>query len=380
MNVRPRIGRRESPGKERSDYEHRKEEYELAIRTHTVTLDQVVEANHKRFHDEGPGADIYGEYYPRLLKSFDDQHGGIDRSYFGRHSESAAILTKEKELHVKVGSSEFDDNEFIGILSDLTLLHLQAREFLNEDDFRICMDPVFNVVTHCLDSVEGMVSRTERQNSQKRRNSSSANSISKQRDHIKGLLSREYSRANQAFYRVIQRNALVRYFYGMLIGVAALSVLAYWMGFIYNDSIFGLPHKLMGTVVVGGAVGAFISVLTRISSGRFSLSQSTVSLQEAKRRALMLWILGAFRPLMGAIFASVFVIFQYSGLVPVKPEVADPDLANTYYAGIAFIAGFSERWAQDMVVSTRTTLFEPRPSIATPGSETTSETSRRAVQ
>lgn len=380
MNVRPRIGRRESPRNDRTEYEHRKGEYELAIRTGTVTLDQVAEANHRRFHDEGTGAGIYGEYYPRLLQSFDDQHGGIDRSYFGRHSESAAILTKEKELYIKVGSSEFDDTEFIGILSGLTLLHLQARQFLNEDDFRICMDPVFNVVTHCLEAVEGMAFRAERQDSQNAGDDSNANSISRQRGHIKELLNNEYLRANEAFYRVIQRNALVRYFYGMLIGVAALSVLAYWMGFIYNDSIFGLPHKLMGTVVVGGAVGAFISVLTRISSGRFSLSRGTISLQEAKRRAMMLWILGAFRPLMGAVFASVFVIFQYSGLIPVKPEPGEGDLTNTYYAGIAFIAGFSERWAQDMVVSTRTTLLEPRPSVGTAGSETTQEISRQAVQ
>jgi hypothetical protein len=193
--------------------------------------------------------------------------------------------------------------------------------------------------------------------------------VSRQRAHIKELLAREYLRANEAFFRVIQRNALVRYFYGMLIGVAALSVLAYWMGFIYDDRIFGLPNKLMGTVVVGGAVGAFISVLTRISSGRFSLSRGTLSLQQARRRAMMLWILGAFRPLMGAVFASVFVIFQFSGLIPIKPQSPNNDLVNTYYAGLAFIAGFSERWAQDMVVSTRTTLFEPRPSIGTGGSE-----------
>jgi hypothetical protein len=144
---------REVPGSGETAGLNRREEFQLAIETGTVTLDQVVEANFGRFHD---GEAFYGELYPRLLQSFEHQHGGISRSYFARHTESAVVLTKEKELFVKVSTSAFDDAEFIGILSKLTLLHLQAREFLSDDDFRISMDPVFNVITYCLQVIDRM--------------------------------------------------------------------------------------------------------------------------------------------------------------------------------------------------------------------------------
>ena len=47
-----------------------------------------------------------------------------------------------------------------------------------------------------------------------------------------------------------------------------------------------------------------------MSSGRFALSRGTVALQQAKRKAMMLFVLGAFRPIMGAVFAAAFVTFQ----------------------------------------------------------------------
>jgi hypothetical protein len=337
---------------------NRREEFQLAIETGTVTLDQVVEANFGRFHG---GPSFYAELYPRLLQSFEQQHGGISRSYFARHTESAVVMTREKELFVKVSTSSFDDAEFIGILSKLTLLHLQAREFLNDDDFRISMDPVFSVITYCLQVIDRMTYHAESPSPLQSRNADQLRrEVARQQQIVEELLRDEYARAEDDFYKVVQRNALVRYFYGMLAGVAALGAVAWWMGFVYHGSVFGLPNSTMATVLVAGAIGAFISVLTRMSSGRFSLSRGTVALQQAKRKAMMLFVLGAFRPIMGAVFAAAFVTFQDSGLIPIQPK--DGVTPTTYYTGLAFIAGFSERWAQDMVVSTRTTLLEPRPS------------------
>jgi hypothetical protein len=354
----PQAPVRELPGADEPAGLNRREEFKLAIETGTVTLDQVVEANFGRFHD---GDTFYGELYPRLLQSFDHQHGGISRSYFARHTESAVVLTKEKELFVKVSTSSFDDAEFIGILSKLTLLHLQAREFLSDDDFRISMDPVFNVITYCLQVIDRITYHAESPSPLIARNADQLRrELARQQQVVEELLRDEYARAEDDFYKVVQRNALVRYFYGMLAGVAALGATAWWMGFVYHGSVFGLPNSTMATVLVAGAIGAFISVLTRMSSGRFALSRGTVALQQAKRKAMMLFVLGAFRPIMGAVFAAAFVTFQDSGLIPIQPK--DGVTPTTYYTGLAFIAGFSERWAQDMVVSTRTTLLEPRPS------------------
>jgi hypothetical protein len=333
------------------------DDYELSIAAKTVTLDQVVEANYRQYKSDDPQSEAMKWYFPRLRKSFSEQHCGINRSYFARHTESAAILTKEKELYVQISTDIVDDAELIGTLSKLSLLHLQAKQFLSDDDFRTCMDPVFSVITYCLQVVDSAQHRSRSKSADSERQRSN---LIRQLVFVKNMLRAEYLRAEEAFYKVIQRNALVRYFYGMLAGMVIISATSFWMSFIYTDTVFGLNNETMGTVVIAGAIGAFISVITRISSGRFSLSRGTLALQQATRRAMMLWVLGAFRPLIGAIFASAFVIFQTSRLLPIQPARGVSDV--TYYAGLAFLTGFSERWAQDMVVSTRTTLLEPRPS------------------
>jgi hypothetical protein len=333
-------------------------DFDLSIASHTVTLEQVVEANYRQYQIDDPQSDAMKWYFPHLRKSFSEQNSGINRSYFGRHSEAAAILTKEKELHVKISTDIVDDPELVGTLSKLSLLHLQAKQFLSDDDFRTCMDPVFSVITYCLqvaDSVEHRSKSVETEDTEER------SRLIKQLDFVRQMLLSEYARAEEAFYKVLQRNALVRYFYGMLVGMVIISSLSFWMTFLYHGEVFGLDHRTMGTAVVAGAIGAFISVITRISSGRFSLSRGTVALQQATRKAMMLWVLGALRPLIGAVFASAFVIFQSSRLLPIQPAGDVSEV--TYYAGLAFVAGFSERWAQDMVVSTRTTLLEARPSV-----------------
>ena len=51
---------REVPGSDEAAELNRREEFQLAIETATVTLDQVVEANFGRFHS---GPSFYGDLY-----------------------------------------------------------------------------------------------------------------------------------------------------------------------------------------------------------------------------------------------------------------------------------------------------------------------------
>ena len=58
---------------------------------------------------------------------------------------------------------------------------------------------------------------------------------------------------------------------------------------------------------------------------------------------------GAIRPVIGAIFGLALFVFVTGGLVPIDiPE--DQLTANLFFASVAFLAGFSERWAQDTIV------------------------------
>ena len=66
----------------------------------------------------------------------------------------------------------------------------------------------------------------------------------------------------------------------------------------------------------------------------------------------------AAEPVVGAIFGVALFVLIASTLLPVEPPSGSDD---TYvYVAVAFLAGFSERFAQDMFVRTGRAVLEPQ--------------------
>jgi hypothetical protein len=58
--------------------------------------------------------------------------------------------------------------------------------------------------------------------------------------------------------------------------------------------------------------------------------------------------LGFMRPVIGAVFGAVIYLFLDGGIVEVlSPPQGGANLA--FYAGLGFVSGFSERFAQDVI-------------------------------
>jgi hypothetical protein len=57
---------------------------------------------------------------------------------------------------------------------------------------------------------------------------------------------------------------------------------------------------------------------------------------------------GAFRTLIGSVFGVVLFVLVQAGLLPLDPAHASGPAM--FYTGLAFLAGFSERWAQDTIL------------------------------
>ena len=87
---------------------------------------------------------------------------------------------------------------------------------------------------------------------------------------------------------------------------------------------------------VAGTMGAFISVLMRMSSNSFrvdyEVGRSTI------RR------LGSFRPFIGAIFGVVLFFVVKSGLLSIDLAAKSQSERFFYYGSLAFLAGFNERF------------------------------------
>ena len=95
--------------------------------------------------------------------------------------------------------------------------------------------------------------------------------------------------------------------------------------------------------LAAGAIGSIVSVMSRLTRGH------SVSVDVAEGRVLTL--AGAFRPIVGATLSLLPYFLIETNLLP----LAFTDTNQQYfYANLAFLAGFSERWAQDTLVRTAT--------------------------
>jgi len=95
--------------------------------------------------------------------------------------------------------------------------------------------------------------------------------------------------------------------------------------------------------VAGGAVGAFVSVLQRMASEK---SKFVVHYDLGKRT---LYMLGSYRPVLGAVFGVFTYFVLASGILGTSPPTTTNPLY--YYGSLAFVAGFSERFTQVLAKS-----------------------------
>lgn len=144
-------------------------------------------------------------------------------------------------------------------------------------------------------------------------------------DKLEACIEREAMHATFGYYLV-----------GMLAGMALLPVAVVVL------PTLGLPEAVQVPLILSiaaGGIGSATSVMVRITRGQ------TWSIDSHQGPWLTL-VAGFFRPWVGAVFGVALYILAFSGSVPVDVPAND----EHFFTGLAFLAGFSERWAQDTIV------------------------------
>jgi hypothetical protein len=195
------------------------------------------------------------------------------------------------------------------------------------------METVFVVISYCMSSLDHP--RSDRGRPQARRERSAA---------LK-YLQRECTRAEENLDNIIQRRAERTYFNGMLGAVLTLGLAGVVLANLLDRSGNFDNYKYLLVAALAGSIGATISVMWRITFGRFSPSNAIIAFQQGKRASITLAILGAVRPFIGMVFGIIVYALNRAGLLPLAPPDPGADVLY-FYAAIAFFAGFSERWAQ----------------------------------
>jgi hypothetical protein len=322
-------------------------EYETALEKGIVSFEQVVQAAFGRRPSQAGTSDheIHARYYPKLLQSFAEahtcptrpNHSGIMHYYFADSIEAAVIMTADDELYVQFKPTGSDEVAFIDLLIRMTGVHIKARHVLQKEDYRTIMETVFVVISYCMSSLDHQRSSHDQPEAGKRAERERADALE--------FLHSECARVEQDLDNIIHRRAERTYFNGMLGAVLALGLAGVLLANLLDQSGNFDNYKYLLVAGLAGSIGATISVMWRITFGRFSPSNAIIAFQQGKKASVTLAILGAVRPFIGTVFGIIVYALDRAELLPLKPPGTGADPLY-FYAAIAFFAGFSERWAQ----------------------------------
>lgn len=151
---------------------------------------------------------------------------------------------------------------------------------------------------------------------------------------------------NSLFFSLIQNGSpAVKVVLGLGVLLYFVIPIAIYVGTIFSkyETVFGIKINMLGLVAFSGALGSIVSIMVRLHefSRVNSVDQS------------VLFFTGFFKPIVGTAFALFIFAILSSGLIPV---VIPAEKVLYFYAALSFVAGFSERFAQDVVTKTEAAI------------------------
>jgi hypothetical protein len=248
---------------------------------------------------------------------------------------AVALLTPTDGLSVSVTSQTitFDWSEARSEIFELDHIAQDLRSWLTSgDEQKAFLDQVYALCTHVIGAVDQENGGEPAEPDEPRRAPSS------QFRHEIALVKSEADALTRQIRASALRTAQTNYALGMADGGVLLGGLILIAG-----GVFWLTdvRAVNGVAALAGGLGAAVSVLQRMSSGTLDIDfQASASTTRT---------LGAVRPFLGAVLGMLVFVLLIGGLVPLIDVPSDPKQTLAFHAAIGFVAGFNERFAQDML-------------------------------
>jgi hypothetical protein len=230
-------------------------------------------------------------------------------------------------IHIEPTFGDPEDWKAKEILFQCLHLHYKALEFLTPQPRKICLRMIFGVITTLLGTLDHRELDRHAGRVQVRPFGSDPSEVE--------TLERELRQAQTYYASAAQRQAQLEYLVGMVMFLALAAA-----GTLAIALFTPLLDEAATVSVLGGAAGAVVSVMNRMTSGSLKVRP------EAGKKTIR--ALGFMRPVIGATFGAVVYLFLDGGIVQVvSPPDGGANLA--FYAALGFLSGFSERFAQDVI-------------------------------
>jgi hypothetical protein len=268
--------------------------------------------------------------YRRTLREFEQAHGRIVQAYWCSHLESAVALTernrglrghrRQLNFYRESDWATKDFPEIAAALHRCDELAVRAKTVLTGVRQRICLQLIVAAAAHLLSLVDERAAHAD---------AAPAEVALKQ--ELAAL-----EDADAYYKQAANGQAQIVYFAGMAsVALAVAAVAGIWIAFDYMGPLAAL---------IAGAVGAVVSVIQRINAGQFELDYDV-----GRPYA---FFLGGLRPLIGGSLALIISFAFNGGLLHLPVASGDPEAKRLALLVVAFVAGFSERWAQDALATT----------------------------
>ena len=303
-----------------------------------TSFSDLVRAHYRREEERkwhGVASDEAQADYDAKLGAFEQQEGGIAAVYWSTCNASAIAMTvgrargernpvaeteTEVRLHRVTDWVTKDASQIAELLHECDLLALRVSEILRGTSERITMRWIFAVQAHLL----GFFERNEERDADAQREL-----VEAQR--------RELMKVEDYYLRTAAMSGRIVYVSGMWIGAAATAVVGTLLAFVlatwYPAQWDAAQILLLCTGA--GAVGALVSVLSRMNGGS---ERFTVDFELGRP---LLRRLGLYKPIVGSVFGVALYFLLASGLLMTDAPAGD---GRYFYGIIAFFAGFSERF------------------------------------
>jgi hypothetical protein len=273
------------------------------------------------------------ELYRRFEATFEARFGPIVSSYWCSSQASCVVLTVRRRpgiipdvvrLHWATDWSTRDQPTLKQLMFRCETLAIMTTEVLRDTSKRLAVQRIFNSISYVLGFAESEAAHDPK-------------AVAK----VVGAQTKELDAVERYYKNAAVRSGQIIYLGGTLMGVLpflALAAVAAVFG------AFGAGQSAIRTGAVcfaAGAVGALVSVMSRMSSNKVSVDW------EFGRDTLR--TLGSLRPFVGGVFGLMTYFALQSGLLSLN--LGDGGGKSFYfYVVFSFVSGFSERLAQDMLL------------------------------
>jgi len=283
-----------------------------------------------------PDLERRGMAYRDARAAFEAAHGSIIDEYWCWHVPSAVVLAERPRralvswflrpritFHRASDWVTKDNPEIAEQVHRCDEIAIRATQILSGSRRRICLQLVMNSAAHLLSFVDARAAHDDT-------------------THVLRQETETLDATKSYYCDAANGQAQIVYFAAMAVlavAISAITLIGAWLveipGLTSDQYLYGC--------IAAGALGAVVSVIQRINSGAFDLAYDVGRPYVA--------FLGGLRPVLGAAFGLVLYFAVASGLIDIfKLPNESPDRFFAFFV-IAFLAGFSERWAQDTLTS-----------------------------